>query len=125
MDAAKLAASKMEQEAKRLYAECNPQALESEREANAILTEYIAELEQQRDAMEKRALACKAGAENMQQERDQYRAAEEAQIALRQKARECVEHDRRCAEISRSRGRRCRATHQTNETLKTQGNGGG
>ena len=39
-------------------------------EANAILTERIAELEQQRDAMEKRALAYKAGAENMQQERD-------------------------------------------------------
>ena len=45
MDAAKLAASKMEKEAKRLYAECNPQALESEREANAVLTDRVAELE--------------------------------------------------------------------------------
>ena len=61
IDAAKLAASKMEREAKRLYAECNPAALESERKANAILTERIAELEQERDAMEKRALAYKAG----------------------------------------------------------------
>ena len=40
--------------------------------------------------------------------------------ALAKKARECVEHDRRCAEISRSRGRRCRATHQTNETNETR-----
>jgi cellobiose-specific phosphotransferase system component IIB len=51
MDAAKLAASKMEKEAKRFYAECNPQALESEREANAILTEYIAELGPQNAAL--------------------------------------------------------------------------
>jgi hypothetical protein len=34
----------------------------------------LAELEQQRDAMEKRALAYKAGAENMQQERDELAA---------------------------------------------------
>lgn len=67
MDAANKHGSHMESEAKRLHAECNPEALESEREANAKLTELVAELERERDA---------------------YRAAEEAQIALRQKADE-------------------------------------
>lgn len=64
MDAAKKHGSHMESEAKRLHAECNPEALESEREANAKLTELVAELERERDA---------------------YRTAEEHQIALRQK----------------------------------------
>lgn len=45
MDAAKTAAYAMEQNASRMYAECNPQALESERAANAQLTERVAELE--------------------------------------------------------------------------------
>ena len=67
MDAAKKHGSHMESEAKRLHAECNPEALESEREANAKLTELVAELECERDA---------------------YRAAEEMQVALRQKAEE-------------------------------------
>jgi DNA repair exonuclease SbcCD ATPase subunit len=67
MDAAKKHGSHMESEAKRLHAECNPEALESEREANAKLTELVAELERERDA---------------------YRAAEEMQVALRQKAEE-------------------------------------
>lgn len=67
MDAAKKHGSHMESEAKRLHAECNPEALESEREANAKLTELVAELERERDA---------------------YRAAEEHQIALRQKMEE-------------------------------------
>lgn len=38
-------------QAKRLSAESSPAALESEREANARLTEQIAELEQERDAL--------------------------------------------------------------------------
>ncbi len=67
MDAANKHGSHMESEAKRLHAECNPEALESEREANAKLTELVAELERERDA---------------------YRAAEEMQVALRQKAEE-------------------------------------
>lgn len=67
MDAAKRHGSHMESEAKRLHAECNPEALESEREANAKLTELVAELER---------------------DRDMHKADEEAQIALRQKADE-------------------------------------
>nr|WP_289114040.1 hypothetical protein [uncultured Halomonas sp.] len=67
MDAAKAVASSELEQAKRLYAECSPEALESEREANAKLTELVAELERERDA---------------------YRAAEEHQIALRQKMEE-------------------------------------
>lgn len=67
MDAAKRHGSHMESEAKRLHAECNPEALESERETNAKLTELVAELER---------------------ERDMHKAAEEVQIALRQKLEE-------------------------------------
>jgi hypothetical protein len=67
MNAAKQHGSHMEAEAKRLYAECSPQALESEREANAQLTERIAELEAQVE---------------------QHKAAEEMQIKLREKADE-------------------------------------
>lgn len=51
MDAAKKVAGSELEQAKRLHAECDPQALESEREANAVLTEQIAELEQERDAL--------------------------------------------------------------------------
>lgn len=51
IDAAKAAAYAMEQNASRSYAECNPQALESERAANAALTELAAKLEQERDAL--------------------------------------------------------------------------
>lgn len=64
MDAAKAAAYTMEQNASRMYAQCSPEALESEREANAKLTALVAELER---------------------DRDMHKAAEEAQIALRQK----------------------------------------
>ncbi|MCC4288470.1 hypothetical protein LL250_12065 [Halomonas meridiana] len=67
MDAAKKHGSHVESEAKRLHAECNPEALESERETNAKLTELVAELER---------------------DRNMHKAAEEAQIALRQKADE-------------------------------------
>ncbi len=51
MDAAKAVASSELEQAKRLHAECNPRALESEREANARLTELVAQLEQERDAL--------------------------------------------------------------------------
>ena len=67
MDAAKAVASSELEQAKRLHAECNPQALESERAANALLTERIAQLEAD----------CAA-----------HKAAEEVQIALRHKADE-------------------------------------
>lgn len=67
MSAAKEHGSHMEAAAKRLHAECNPEALESERAANALLTERIAQLEAD----------CAA-----------HKAAEEVQIALRQKADE-------------------------------------
>lgn len=45
MDAAKKVAGSELEQAKRLSAECSPEALESERAANALLTERIAELE--------------------------------------------------------------------------------
>lgn len=67
MDAAKKVAGSNMEQAKRLHAECNPRALESERAANALLTERIAQLEAD----------CAA-----------HKAAEEVQIALRQKADE-------------------------------------
>lgn len=67
MDAAKAAASSNLEHAKRLHAESSPEALESERAANAVLTELVAKLEHERDA---------------------YRTAEEHQIALRQKLEE-------------------------------------
>ena len=67
MDAAKAVASSELEQAKRLYAECSPEDLESEREANAKLTELVAELESQVE---------------------QHKAAEEVQMALRQKAEE-------------------------------------
>ena len=46
MDAAKTISSVQLQQAHRLRAESSPEALESERQANAILTERVAELEQ-------------------------------------------------------------------------------
>lgn len=49
MDAAKEAGAHMEAEARRLYAECNPEALESERAANAQLTEDLQRTEAERD----------------------------------------------------------------------------
>ena len=67
MDAAKAVARSNLEQAKRLHAESNPDALESERAANALLTERIAQLEAE----------CAA-----------HKAAEETQIALRQKADE-------------------------------------
>lgn len=67
MNAAKEHGSHMEAAAKRLHAECNPEALESERAANALLTERITQLEAD----------CAA-----------HKAAEEVQIALREKAEE-------------------------------------
>ena len=51
MNAAKSAAHAMREEARRTFAECSPQALESEREANAQLTDRVAELEQERDEL--------------------------------------------------------------------------
>lgn len=51
MDAAKGAAHEMQQNASRMYAECGPTALESEREANAKLTNMVADLERERDAL--------------------------------------------------------------------------
>lgn len=51
MDAAKKVASSELEQAKRLNAESSPAALESEREANARLTELVAKLEQERDAL--------------------------------------------------------------------------
>jgi len=51
MDAAKHHGSHMEAEAKRLHAECNPSALDSERQANADLTEELEALRGERDAL--------------------------------------------------------------------------
>lgn len=51
MDAAKKVAGSNLEQAKRLSAESRPAALESEREANARLTELVAKLEQERDAL--------------------------------------------------------------------------
>lgn len=51
MDAAQAVARSNLEQAKRLHAECNPQALESEREANSRMTELVAKLEQERDAL--------------------------------------------------------------------------
>lgn len=45
MDAAKKSAAIMEQNARRLLAESNPEAIESERAANAVLTDRVEELE--------------------------------------------------------------------------------
>lgn len=78
MDAAKSVAGSELEQAKRLHAECSPEALESEREANAKLTERIAQLEQ---------------------ERDEYRAAEEMQINLREKMQD--ERDALAAHVAR------------------------
>ena len=51
IDAAKKGAGSELEQAKRLSAESSPAALESEREANARLTELVAQLEQERDAL--------------------------------------------------------------------------
>jgi hypothetical protein len=53
MDAAKRISSVQLQQAHRLRAESSPEALESERQANAILTDRIAELERQLDGANK------------------------------------------------------------------------
>ena len=86
MDAAKAVASSELEQAKRLYAECSPEALESEREANAKLTELVAELECERDA---------------------YRTAEEHQIALRQQLEQ--EKDALAAHVERIKTEESRA----------------
>ncbi|WP_339119148.1 hypothetical protein [Halomonas sp. BMC6] len=82
MDAAKAAAYTMEQNASRMYAQCSPEALESEREANAKLTALVAELER---------------------ERDMHKAAEEAQIALRAKMEADQELNERLAQVEAMR----------------------
>lgn len=74
MDAAKAAAHTLEQNAARMYAQCNPAALESERAANALLTEQVAKLE--------------AHIAALKDDLEIHRAAEEAQIVLRQKLEE-------------------------------------
>lgn len=51
MDASKVVGSSNLEQAKRLHAESNPDALESERAANALLTERIAELEEREQAL--------------------------------------------------------------------------
>lgn len=51
MDAAQAVARSNLEQAKRLHAECSPKALESEREDNSRLTELVAKLEQERDAL--------------------------------------------------------------------------
>tara|TARA_R110000765_G_scaffold58936_3_gene114992 strand:- start:477 stop:1070 length:594 start_codon:yes stop_codon:yes gene_type:complete len=56
MDAAKAVASSNMEHAKRLHAECNPQTLDSERSANALLTERIAELEEREALKQAEAL---------------------------------------------------------------------
>tara|TARA_R100000027_G_C2240344_1_gene91807 strand:- start:35 stop:979 length:945 start_codon:yes stop_codon:yes gene_type:complete len=72
MDAAKSVASSELEQAKRLNAESSPASLESERAANALLTERIAELEADCAALAK--------------ERDALRIAEDHQISMRQMA---------------------------------------
>lgn len=51
MDAAQAVAGSELEQAKRLHAECNPRALDSERAANAELTELVAVLEHERDEL--------------------------------------------------------------------------
>ncbi|WP_286903148.1 hypothetical protein [Vreelandella sedimenti] len=51
MDASKVVGSSNLEQAKRLHAESSPDALESERAANALLTERIAELEEREQAL--------------------------------------------------------------------------
>lgn len=51
IDAAKKGAGSELEQAKRLHAERSPEALESEREANAKLTNMVADLEHERDAL--------------------------------------------------------------------------
>lgn len=89
MGAAKSVASSNMEHAKRLHAECSPEALESERAANALLTERIAQLEAD----------CAA-----------HKAAGEVQIALRHKAdeREAARTDERdtaAMRLASTRGR--------------------
>lgn len=55
MDASKAVASSNLEQAKRLHAESNPDALESERAANALLTERIAELEEREQVLAREA----------------------------------------------------------------------
>ena len=88
MDAAKAAASSNLEHAKRLHAESSPEALESERAANAVLTELVAKLEHERDA---------------------YRTAEEHQIARRQKIEQ--ERDALAAHVERLRERLAMCRH--------------
>ena len=51
MDASKVVGSSNLEQAKRLHAESSPEALESERAANALLTERITELEEREQAL--------------------------------------------------------------------------
>ncbi|SNY95517.1 hypothetical protein SAMN04488142_0017 [Halomonas sp. hl-4] len=151
MNAAKAVAGSYLEQAKRMYAECSPEALESEREANAQLTERIAQLEQERDTLAYRNTGliqqCRAAerqrdeqlsklralnhgstseawhwmgngedhleslvcpilisAENLKaifSDRDDYRAAEELQINLREKMQD--ERDALAAHVERLR----------------------
>ncbi|MGO2009271.1 hypothetical protein [Vreelandella alkaliphila] len=78
MDAAKKVAGSNLEQAKRLNAESSPAALESEREANARLTELVTQLER---------------------DRDDYRAAEELQLALRRSIQD--ERDALAAHVER------------------------
>lgn len=85
IDAAKKVAGSNLEQAKRLHAECSPQALESEREANAVLTEQIAKLE--------------AHIASLKDDIEIHRVAEETQIALRERVQE--ERDALAAHVER------------------------
>ncbi len=85
MDAAKKAAGSNLEQAKRLHDECNPQALESERAANAQMTEQIAKLE--------------AHIAALRDDLEIHRAAEEALVAHVEQLSYVIVDAKRCAAV--------------------------
>lgn len=90
MNAAKEYGAHMEAEAKRLHAECNPKALDSERAANARLTEELERVEAERDAQAARIAELEGYNIGLANEAHELRQQRTAMAAYVERLREAI-----------------------------------